>query len=57
MMKRATSAKPGGRNPANILLLRDDVGVPKQTTHKLPQHGHTYGKAEARDAENAAAGK
>lgn len=56
-MKRATSARPGGRNPANILLLKDDVGVPKPSTHALPRYGHTYGKAEARDRENAAAGK
>jgi hypothetical protein len=56
-MKRATSARPGGRNPANVLLLKDDVGQPKPTTHALPRYGHTYGKAEARDAENAAAGK
>ena len=56
-MKRAISARPGGRNPANVLLLKDDVGQPKPTTHALPRHGHTYGKAEARDAENAAAGK
>jgi len=54
-MKRATSARPGGRNPANILLLKDDVGVPKPSTHALPRYGHTYGKAEARDRENAAA--
>jgi hypothetical protein len=56
-MQRATSARPGGRKTGNVLLLKDDVGIPKPTTHALPSYGHTYGKAEMRDRENAAAGK
>ena len=40
-----------------MLLLKDDVGKPKPTTHALPYENHTYGKPEIRDAEDAAAGK
>ena len=57
-MKRATSALPYARSRAtNILLLKDEVGAPKPTTHKLPECHHTFGKAEQRDKENAAIGK
>jgi hypothetical protein len=41
----------------NVLLLKDDVGRPKPNTHALPVGGHTYGRAEVRDREDAAAGK
>ena len=37
----------------NHLLLKDDVGKSKPTTRDLPDERFTYGKAEARDAENA----
>jgi hypothetical protein len=40
-----------------VLLLKDDVGRSKPNTHALPRDMHTYGKAEARDQEDAAAGK
>ena len=46
------------RNTAsNILLLRDDVGMPKPTTRELPAFGHAYGLQGTRDPHNVAACK
>lgn len=39
----------------NVLLLKDDVGKPKPSTHALPVGNHTYGRPELRDKEDAAA--
>jgi hypothetical protein len=35
----------------NILLQRDDVGMPKPPCRNLPEFGHTYGLPGARDSE------
>lgn len=39
------------RNNNNILLQKDDVGMPKPTVRMLPDFGHSYGLPGARDAE------
>ena len=39
------------RKSNNILLKKDDVGMPKPTTRNLPQFGHAYGLPGARDPE------
>ena len=38
-------------NKTNILLQRDDVGMPRPPTRDLPEFGHAYGLAGKRDAE------
>ena len=38
-------------NKTNILLQKDDVGMPRPATRDLPQFGHSYGLAGKRDAE------
>ena len=50
-MKRFNSHK------YNVLLVKDDVGMAKPTTRRLPNETHTFGKAEIRDPENAGQGK
>ena len=42
-------------NKTNILLQKDDVGLPKPPCRDLPSFGHTYGLAGARDQEGVAA--
>ena len=42
------------RDNANILLKKDDVGLPKPTTRDLPIFGHSYGLPGARDPEGVA---
>lgn len=49
-MKRLNSHK------YNVLLVKDDVGVPKPCTRKLPTN-FWYGKPEVPDAEDAHRGK
>ena len=39
------------RNNHNILLQKDDVGMPKPTVRLLPNFGHSYGLPGARDTE------
>ena len=39
------------RKNNNILLKRDDVGMPKAATRDLPEFGHAYGLPGARDPE------
>lgn len=50
-MKRLNSHK------YNVLLVKDDVGVPKPTTRALPSERFTFGKAEYRDPEDVRQGK
>lgn len=50
-MKRLNSYK------YNVLLVKDDVGVSKPSTRRLPSCNFTFGKAERRDAEGAAKGR
>ena len=38
-------------NRTNILLQKDDVGVPKAPCRNLPTFGHTYGLPGTRDKE------
>ena len=38
----------------NILLKKDDVGMPKPSTRELPIFGHSYGLPGARDKEGVA---
>ena len=42
------------RNSKNILLKKDDVGMPKPSTRVLPEFGHSYGLPGARDSEGVA---
>ena len=42
------------RENKNILLKKDDVGLPKPTTRDLPEFGHSYGLPGARDPEGVA---
>ena len=42
------------RDNANILLKKDDVGLPKPSTRVLPTFGHSYGLPGARDPEGVA---
>jgi len=42
------------RKHNNILLKKDDVGLPKPTTRDLPLFGHSYGLPGARDNEGVA---
>lgn len=42
------------RNTRNILLKKDDVGMPKPSTRALPEFGHSYGLPGARDSEGVA---
>lgn len=46
-MKRLNSHK------YNVLLVKDDVGVAKPTTRRLPNKQFFYGRPEVRDAEDA----
>ena len=39
------------RGSYNILLQKDDVGMPKPSVRELPQFGHSYGLPGARDPE------
>ena len=39
------------RRSTNILLQKDDVGMPKPSVRELPQFGHSYGLPGARDPE------
>ena len=39
------------RKNNNILLKKDDVGMPKPATRDLPEFGHAYGLPGARDPE------
>ena len=39
------------RKNNNILLKKDDVGMPKPATRDLPEFGHSYGLPGARDPE------
>tara|TARA_B110001450_G_C17493228_1_gene429254 strand:- start:539 stop:760 length:222 start_codon:yes stop_codon:yes gene_type:complete len=39
------------RKNNNLLLKKDDVGMPKAATRDLPQFGHSYGLPGARDPE------
>lgn len=50
-MKRLNSYK------YNVLLVKDDVGVSKPSTRRLPSWNFTFGKAERRDLEGAEKGK
>ena len=36
-------------NRRNLLLVKDDVGKAKPTTHDLPKGPHTYGKPDLKD--------
>ena len=38
----------------NLLLKKDDVGMPKPTVRELPTFGHSYGLPGARDPEGVA---
>ena len=42
------------RKTNNILLKKDDVGLPKPSTRDLPEFGHSYGLPGARDPEGVA---
>ena len=42
------------RKNRNILLKKDDVGMPKGSTRDLPIFGHSYGLPGARDSEGVA---
>ena len=42
------------RQNQNILLKKDDVGLPKPSTRDLPIFGHSYGLPGARDPEGVA---
>ena len=42
------------RKNTNILLKKDDVGMPKPSTRALPEFGHSYGLPGARDSEGVA---
>ena len=42
------------RRTQNILLVKDDVGQPKQPTRDLPAFGHSYGRPGDRDPEGVA---
>ena len=42
------------RGSKNILLKKDDVGMPKPSTRMLPEFGHSYGLPGARDSEGVA---
>ena len=42
------------RRNTNLLLKKDDVGMPKPSTRVLPQFGHSYGLPGARDSEGVA---
>ena len=37
------------RSTTNILLLKDDVGRGRGSTHKLPENDHSYGVPNQRD--------
>ena len=45
------------RKSQNILLKKDDVGMPKESVRELPAFGHSYGLPGARDPEGVAACK
>ena len=38
-------------NKTNILLQKDDVGMPRPPTRYLPEFGHSYGLVGKRDPE------
>lgn len=38
-------------NKTNILLQKDDVGMPKKPCRYLPEFGHAYGLPGTRDSE------
>ena len=40
-------------NKNNILLVKDDIGKAKPTTHKLPGNSHIYGKPDIKDNHGA----
>ena len=42
------------RKSQNILLKKDDVGMPKESVRELPMFGHSYGLPGARDPEGVA---
>ena len=42
------------RDNSNILLQKDDVGMPKPSCRELPNFGHAYGLPGARDEEGVA---
>ena len=42
------------RENRNLLLRKDDVGLPKPSVRDLPQFGHSYGLPGARDPEGVA---
>ena len=45
------------RSTTNILLLKDEVGRGRGSTHKLPQNDHSYGVPNQRDKVGASARK
>ena len=50
-MKRLNSHK------YNVLLVKDDVGLAKPCTRRLPSDRFTFGKPEIRDPEDVRRGK
>ena len=42
------------RKSSNMLLRKDEVGMPKESTRVLPKFGHSFGLPGARDKEGVA---
>ena len=42
------------RQSSNLLLKKDDVGMPKPSVRELPLFGHSYGLPGAKDKEGVA---
>lgn len=45
--------KPWNKSRTNSLLLKDDVGMPKQTIYNLPPANFQFGKPIVHDSEGA----